>query len=396
MALRLRRGLKSELDNLPLVAEGELIFTTDEGKLYVGTGGTGLQAIDVTGGGGGGASTLDGLTDTDLTGAVNNDVLTYNAGTNKWEAVAVPGVGILELDDLADVFIFQEPNNNDALVYDGLNWAPKPISEFFNEQQTYKINIAGDDSTIIIDTDTNTVTGIFVGDVTGDLTGNVIGNVFGNLIGDIKGSVFGDDSSVLVDSINNAFTTGPLIIEGNRIRTIGGQSILLGLESDPMASVEVNASIINVHTAGVDGSATSLPTVAVNGYRGTISSPLPVQVGDFTGEFVLSAYTGGLEPTVKAAMLGQIDTATIANPFPGKIVFALHDADGGYSLGVSINSRSHLAAPVMKFTPYTDATERDTALPSGVVEAGMVIYLQSTNKLQINTDSTITGWVDLH
>ena len=210
------------------------------------------------------------------------------------------------------------------------------------------------------------------------------------------GSVFGDDSSVLVDGINNAFNTGQIIIQGNRIRTIGGQSVLVGLESDPPASMEVNASIINLNKAGIDGSLNNLPTIAVNGYRGTLSTPLPVQVGDFTGEFVLSAYTGGLEPTIKAAVVAQIDSATIANPFPGKILFAVHDHEGGYSADVSINSRSHLEAPVMKFTPYADVTARDAALPSDVVGAGMVIYLLSTNKLQINTDGTITGWINLH
>ena len=50
----------------------------------------------------------------------------------------------------------------------------------------------------------------------------------------------------------------------------------------------------------------------------------------------------------------------------------------------------------MKFTPYADTAARDAALPSGVVEAGMVIYLTATNKLQINNDGTTSGWVDLH
>jgi len=50
----------------------------------------------------------------------------------------------------------------------------------------------------------------------------------------------------------------------------------------------------------------------------------------------------------------------------------------------------------MRFTPFADTTARDTALPAGVVAAGMVIYLQSTNKLQVNNNGTTGGWVDLH
>lgn len=44
--------------------------------------------------------------------------------------------------------------------------------------------------------------GVFTGNVTGNLTGNVTGNLTGFHTGDSKGSVFGDDSSVLVDGVN--------------------------------------------------------------------------------------------------------------------------------------------------------------------------------------------------
>ena len=52
----------------------------------------------------------------------------------------------------------------------------------------------------------DTVTSLqFVGPVTGDVTGNVYGNVYGNIVGDFRGSLFADDSSLLVDAVNNKF-----------------------------------------------------------------------------------------------------------------------------------------------------------------------------------------------
>ena len=58
----------------------------------------------------------------------------------------------------------------------------------------YNINIVGDDSTLIVDSDLK----IF--------TGSLIGNVTGNVTGDVKGSVFADDSSLLVDAVDRIFT----------------------------------------------------------------------------------------------------------------------------------------------------------------------------------------------
>ena len=233
MALRLRRGTDAErLLITPL--EGELIYTTDTKLLYAGDGST-AGGILVTGSGGGGSSTLNELTDTDLTGTADSDVLTFNGATNKWEASPVPGVGTISLADLDDVAILENPVNGDALTFDGLNFVPKPLSDLFQEQQNYKINIVGDDSTILVNTDTNEITGTLTGTLTGDVNGtddqqlvdatervfrgDTIGFHVGDVVnvlenkllvnatletftGDLTGSVFGDDSTLLVDGVN--------------------------------------------------------------------------------------------------------------------------------------------------------------------------------------------------
>lgn len=68
-------------------------------------------------------------------------------------------------------------------------------------------SIFGDDSTKIVDAVENKVyaTGGFygnlVGNVTGNITGNVVGNTTGYHTGDSKGSIFADDSTLLVDAV---------------------------------------------------------------------------------------------------------------------------------------------------------------------------------------------------
>ena len=143
---------------------------------------------------------------------------------------------------------------------------------------------------------------------------------------------------------------------------------------------------------GIDASTDNMPFSTIQGSR---ASNADVQVGDLIGAFAVAGLSGGAM-TPKVIITGKIDTVTGTNTLPGKIEFGVQDYDGGFTSEVSVNSRHHLAAPVVKHTPFANAAARDTAIPSSVVEAGMVIYLQDTNKLQINNDGSITGWVDLH
>jgi hypothetical protein len=74
-------------------------------------------------------------------------------------------------------------------------------------------SVFSDDSTKMVDAVENEIyaSGGFFGTLTGDVTGNVTGNVTGDLTGnstgyhtgDVKGSVFGDDSTKIVDAVEN-------------------------------------------------------------------------------------------------------------------------------------------------------------------------------------------------
>jgi hypothetical protein len=76
-------------------------------------------------------------------------------------------------------------------------------------------SIFADDSSVMIDTIDEKIyasngffgnlTGNVTGNLTGNVTGNLTGNVTGNVDGDVNGSVFADDSSLMVNAIDKSF-----------------------------------------------------------------------------------------------------------------------------------------------------------------------------------------------
>jgi hypothetical protein len=410
MALRLRRGTDAERLLITPV-EGELIYTTDTKLLYAGDGSTAGGTL-VTGSGGGGSTTLDALTDTDLTGASDNDVLTYNSGTSKWESAAVPGVGSIGLNDLSDVFMPSTPSRNEVLRFDGVNFTAYPISRIFNEQQNYKINIVGDDSTIIINTDTNNVTGNFFGNVTGDTagthTGGVVGDVTGNttglhtgsMDGDVTGSVFGDDSTVLVDGINNT-------VVGNI------NNALVLTEQVTVNSSSASSTVIssNAVTAGGNG-----PNLDFFGSRVSLDSPIVLEPGDSVIDIAVNGWDGAAQTTAAVIKMGPDKyTGSIASGvMPGRIVFLTYNESGATgidnalvfnrfgNLGIGTDAPAEkldvrgniVATGTIQPGVYADATARDTALTAPT--AGQMVYITDIAKFQGNTDGTITGWTNLN
>ena len=159
MALRLRRGTNAERLLITPV-EGELIYTTDTKLLYIGDGSTAGGTL-VTGSGGGGASSLNDLTDVFASGSVDDAVLAYNAFTNSWGGVAIRdifdiqdvldgsslntdivgddstvlvnvgqsqlGLGNNVLNDLGEVNISSLPADDRPLAYDGTNWVDSNV-----------------------------------------------------------------------------------------------------------------------------------------------------------------------------------------------------------------------------------------------------------------------------
>jgi len=364
MALRLRRGTESERQNLvtPL-SEGELIYVTDTGKLFIGNG-TATGGVEVIGsGGGGGATTLDALTDTELTGFTDGDVLTYIAASNKWEPIPVPGASAIGINDLTDVDI--TPSALDMLIYDGYNFVTVPVQTIFQEQQNWRVNIVGDDSTILVDTDTNSFRG----------------TLFGTVEGDIKGSIFGDDSTLLVDAVSNKISANSVL------SSIVDTGLIYGSPPEREDGLRIfipNGSSLNVVS-----------------HNGAPEEPTATSPGDFISSISLLGTTDTSTSKVAGAIISQWDaTADLNTDYPrGNIFFAVGQNSNDPNLVAELDYTGNFTSKSISPGTYADAAARDAAIASPV--AGMMVFLTDGDgagnpKFQGNTDGTITGWVNLN
>jgi len=243
MALQIRRGLEADRSGVT-PAEGELIYTTDEKKVYIGDGST--------------AGGVDFATNSALANVVE-DVSPQLGGNLDLNGNNIVGTGNINIGgtitasgniNLGDgaggdiISVGGEVSGGLVPTEDG-SFDVGSSSARWNTGHFNSLNVSGqldatnvnsnlvaDDSTISYDKSTGNFTGNLTGQVTGDLTGSVFaddstaiidaqnktitgdltGNTEGYHTGDVSGSVFAIDSTVLVDSING-------ILVGTRLQT---------------------------------------------------------------------------------------------------------------------------------------------------------------------------------
>lgn len=263
MALRLRRGTDAERVTITPQA-GELIYVLDTKKVYVG----------------------DGLTQ----GGIPID-------TN---------VGTLSVDDLTDVNTTTvAPQNGEALIWNAVDeeWQPRPVLTLETDPTVngnLKVNIVGSDSTLLVDSDNNVFNGLFRGDLTGD----------------VIGSVYRDDSTIIVDTINGE---------------IGGEFIGTVRTTDTI-NVRLNTTDLlfdlRAVTQGNPG-----PTMTFNSSRGTLNLPTIVEQGDSCADIQGSGYDGNSYTTASYIKLAVDNNVTVSDGIvPGRIVLGTFDASGNTGL----------------------------------------------------------------
>ena len=192
MALKLRRGTEANRTDIT-PAVGELIYTTDQKKIYVGDGTTPGGNL-VTGSGG---SSLTGIDD-NTTGS----------------AVLTLGDTVISID--ADLSITGQEINGDG-----------------------DISITGD----ITATGTGVITAnSFVGDVTGNLTGNVTGDVTGNINGTV--------GAVTPNAITGTVVTANTNFVGNLVGDVTVASVNYANDVNFAASNSANSSVRYTVTGG--------------------------------------------------------------------------------------------------------------------------------------------------
>ena len=248
------------------------------------------------------------------------------------------------------------------------------------EGSSYKINIVSDSSTIMVNSDTEqlfgNLTGNVIGNVLGNITGNVTGDLLGFHLGDVKGSVFADDSSTIVDSINSVINAD--VGNFNNLATtfldgVGSSEITvrtgITLQSDltvdneitvkndiiAFGNIRVSKSIIgNSGTLYINNKTEIIERLAVineksdnisafslskhtntnlgarivaERSRGTRSSPVAVVQNDILSVFSSVGYDG-TDFLTGAAITTTVDSAVSTGIIPTNIVFSTRNSTG--------------------------------------------------------------------
>lgn len=207
MALKIRRGTDAE--RLTITPEsGELLYTTDTKKVYVGDG---AQA---------GGNIVSGINNVvqdttpslggnlDLNG--NNIIGTGNINITG----TITATGNINLGDGAggDVISIGGTVSGDIVPDEDLNYSIGSTSKRFLNIHTVQANIEGT-------LEADRITGQLIADDStlawNPQTNSFVGSFGGTLVGELTGSVFADDSTTMLDGINKKATVSNIdMVEG--------------------------------------------------------------------------------------------------------------------------------------------------------------------------------------
>lgn len=383
MALQIRRGTEAErLTITP--AEGELIYTTDTKVLYVGDGATiggtkadtGLLSLaeDTTPQLGG---PLD-LNSQNITGVGNINT----SGNLTVSGVISAGSGnftTASVGSLTGNFIGSVFSDDSTILVDGVEG---------------KLNLAFNQINELSDVNASTPS---FGDVLKwDGVAWVANSINIDVAGDFRGSFYGDDSTLIIDGINNTVSgtiiTGDINVEGNIDATVTGETVF-------SRTGAVNVTKLKQSNSGTDltipGSAHGYLIFEVEDVNSTRNSAL---LGVSEAGLVLFPYTnaglapdenkliitrtgnfgfGKLTPTEKFDFEGTVK----ASSFKGSVV-----ADDSTTIIDGIDG-SITASSYVQFGSLSTANRNALSAVNG-----MVIYNTDSNRFQ---GYQAGGWINL-
>ena len=376
MPLQIRRGTEAERTAMtqPL-AQGELLYVTNDQRLYIGNG-----------------STLGGV---QITGYTNEDA--QDAAAQIFSNGSHTGITFTYNDTSASLSAALDLSNFSGTV----------------RADAFKGSVFGDDSTPMVDAINNTfngslsgnvtgnlsgnVTGNVIGNVTGNVTGNLTGNVTGNLDGDINGSVFSDTSTMLVDGVTGRLSNGTLTLDDNIIYNTNSELVV---ESDLIVnavagdvSMQVNSAITGSVGIGQTGSLVRLAS-----FNGTYATKTVLALDEVCGSLQFAGFVNsgaaGTSTADMAAIRSVItvvgDTST--NYAKGKLQFIIANQDNPPDFKLAeFDHLGVFSAPVLKPGVYANNAARDAAITAPA--AGMIVFNTTGTKFQGYTGA---AWVDLN
>jgi len=401
MALKIRRGTEAERVNIT-PAEGELIYTTDTKLVWVGDGST-EGGVQVTGTGGGGTVGLLEVSDD------NTPQLGGNLDLNNFSII---GTGEINIDGniYATGNISLGDNPADTINVGGqITGSLVPVtndaytlgsnSNRWGDVFATDINVSGDANLTDI-----TLSGVIRGSdssvlIDGGSSTIVASNlVAANINGDLKGSVFGGDSSLVLD-VDNAIVFAD--VDANDVSTgnlnaatvvLGGTNALGDRAGITIVTDGTSDDAYNLFTISGANDSEVGNSLVFSRSRGTPDIPTALQAEDeVMGIAWLGADQNGV-PVPTSAVQAYVDGPVSSGIVPGRLALGTATVAGEIAPAIIMNSaqQTQFTGAIMLAT-YLDAAERDAAVTSPV--GGMLVFITSTSKAQVYDG---TAWVDLH
>lgn len=375
MALQIRRGTSTQLVNF-VPAEGELIYTTDIKKLYVGDGSTaGGLDVSTAGGIGGLLSASINLNGFNIVGTGNlNTTGSLNTTGN------IQSSGTITASSFQGQLQGNVIGNLEGSVFGDLQGS-----------------VFGSDSSVLVDSINNQLTGPFTGNIVSPITQIVVldnqaatpvfyGTVSGSVIGDLYGNIVGADSTIMFNSDTSTVVatggiTGPLFTDA--VNAVSG-TIFVESDFHIVGADAQTGSLVVQNTENAFIAAAQFETfsstganggfVSFSSSRGDLTNRARLENGDLIYSLAfLSLGVGGADATA-AFITAKVDGTTSDSIAPGALDFSVSNDIGIFNSALEIKSS---ALTVIKKGLSTDAGQ-DLA-NAGVVDLTTVSTFFTTS-----------------
>jgi hypothetical protein len=433
MPLQIRRGLEVERDNMaqPL-AQGELLYVTDDRRLYIGDGTT-LGGVQITGytdanakdaaaaiftGGVHSGINFSYNTATDIITAtvdLSNYTGTINASAFKGTLVAddstllVDAVdGKINLDGTVKGNII--PNANE--IYDigssSLRFRDLYLSGSSIELGSATITSVG--SAVNLPAG-STINGVVIG------TGSGAGVEAGM---DYNINIVGDNSTNIINATTNTITgtlrTGTLTLQSDTLSS-STNIINLGSNQDPIDILAIKSESTNIPVKiyGITdsfGGAFQGPFTERLAQRGTIATPAIIQNGDFISGDIALAYTAN--QGIGGTGYSYVGVTGFGHELDTAISPTSEFLEGFWYVAVSNGSAVDLTGDSLSFHAdgklycpiFAAKPKNQTAVNAVDAEEGLIVFNSTTQKFQGYVSDTglagggapnsTPGWVNLN
>jgi hypothetical protein len=349
MPLQIRRGTAAEKDAMIVpLAQGELLWTTNEKKLYIGDGATLPNAL----------TPVSGFSNEDVQDAAaplfthsghSGISFTYNDSGNQI-------IATVNLPDYQGVI--QADGFQGSLFADDSSLLVDAIEGKINLDGTVKGNIIPSSSQVF-DIGSPIArfkdlylsgTSLYLGNAVLTASGSSVNLPFGSTIGgspigidvgealqgNLVGSVFGDDSTMLVDGVDNTLfgntiNTAGISLSNNVVSTINSP-LVIQPDLNVFTQVPVNFNILAASTTSSILDA-AYQAIDIRAHRGSFDAPTDIQVGDILGTISLTGFSPTTGSEIGCLIGAQCDPTGITTPtwIPTKF-FILNQPDNVSSL----------------------------------------------------------------